>query len=335
MRAVRTILLTIFLAMLVVPAPAPAAVASWPGRTITFWDASGERNAVNRAVVAWNASGVRMRFVRATSLRRAQLVIRNQPRLSCGDGLASTGYPGAGRQAVLWVRHVAIPTTQTCAWPSQTLVVAHELGHVLGLEHELRACSVMNPGITDGVAPVRCFGSGFDPDLATDAMSGVWRCRILEAVDVRRAIRRYGGTAAPVRRYPWCNLFPTPTTPTMAATVPGGFNDRILVSVVRPADQPLVAWLRPQSFLQPALQVHATAGACATRPLTDLDAPDTEVVRTVAWSTTTVGGTLEVLYWPLTPGATYCVAAWNRNALGKYGARSTTITVTVPAEATA
>jgi hypothetical protein len=42
-----------------------------------------------------------------------------------------------------------------------------------------------------------------------------------------------------------------------------------------------------------------------------------------------------VLYWPLTPGATYCVAAWNRNALGKYGARSTPITVTVPAEATA
>ena len=62
--------------------------------------------------------------------------------------------------------------------------IAHELGHVLGLGHETRGCSLMNPtGTLQG------------PSLCPKARLWQWRCRLLTGDDVAGAVALYGGTA--------------------------------------------------------------------------------------------------------------------------------------------
>ena len=57
---------------------------------------------------------------------------------------------------------------------TMTLVVAHELGHVLGLDHEDRFCATMNSYLVDG-----------HPEYCLAAPAGKWICRLLRADDVR------------------------------------------------------------------------------------------------------------------------------------------------------
>jgi hypothetical protein len=73
------------------------------------------------------------------------------------------------------------------------LVVAHELGHVLGLDHEDRACATMNAYLVKR-SPERC----------QEAPEGKWICRLLRADDVRGAVSLYGGTARPIRGPEFC-----------------------------------------------------------------------------------------------------------------------------------
>ena len=73
------------------------------------------------------------------------------------------------------------------------LVVAHELGHVLGLDHEDRVCATMNSYLVNG-SPERC----------PAAPAGSWICRLLRRDDVCGAVRLYGGTVRPIRGPQFC-----------------------------------------------------------------------------------------------------------------------------------
>jgi hypothetical protein len=76
---------------------------------------------------------------------------------------------------------------------TMALVVAHELGHVLGLDHEDRICATMNSYLVNR-GPERCQA----------APEGKWICRLLRADDVRGAVSLYGGTVRPIRGPEFC-----------------------------------------------------------------------------------------------------------------------------------
>lgn len=159
--------------------------AAWPGRpaTISYWNGSPYRAEVRAAVRAWNRSGARVRFVPAPR-GRARVPITTVPRASLG---ADLGYASIGAQARTYV-HLA-PPFRGYDRPLMTTIVAHEFGHVLGLDHEPRRCATMN-------APVWA-GCGRTPP-----------CGVLQLDDVRGAVARYGGR---VRRPPPTFCPPAPT----------------------------------------------------------------------------------------------------------------------------
>ena len=169
------------------PAASPTAGISaviggsrWPGRgvaRIRYFNASSAKWPVAQAVKAWNTSGARVRFV-PVPRRRAQVVITNS-RGPASDtalwGFASVGYiyPGGGFVHLSPLAHPRRPHY------SMAGVATHELGHVLGLNHEDRRCATMNTALW--------------------ASCGNRPCRLLERDDIRGAIQLYGGRAKLVR----------------------------------------------------------------------------------------------------------------------------------------
>ena len=164
----------------------------WPGTSVRYYNASPQNAAaVQDAVRAWNASGVRVRFV-PTTRKRAQIIIRTGPR-GC-SGFAQIG--SQGRFGML--------IGSGCERRFMALIAAHELGHVLGLSHEMGRCATMNPTILNWVGD-RCKQVRGDP--------WQYRCRLLERDDVRGAIRLYGGSVNPKAvGVAWCDRF-APLTP--------------------------------------------------------------------------------------------------------------------------
>src|SRR4051794_21266162 len=144
----------------------------WPGGRITYWNGSKRnRKYVAAAVRAWNASGIRVRF-RAASKRRARVWILNDSG-QC-SGFAQIGYSRYVRRARV---HLGAPS-KWCD-DQMRVIVAHELGHILGLGHENRRCALMNSAVW-----LHC---------ATPKEGWRTRCRLFETDDLRGAKRRYGG----------------------------------------------------------------------------------------------------------------------------------------------
>jgi hypothetical protein len=119
----------------------------WPGKRVTY-NSTGPRSGkllVDRAARVWNRARVGVRFKRSSS-GRADVIVSGVT--GACHGQAYMGYPG---ERASWL-YVA-----PCPSRLMVLVMAHEFGHVLGLDHEMRRCALMNYGVDTGTGtPSRC-----------------------------------------------------------------------------------------------------------------------------------------------------------------------------------
>jgi predicted Zn-dependent protease len=162
----------------------------WPGKTIRYYVAArGYATAVDTAARNWNRAGVGMRF--AASGRASADVVVAYGAARCG-GVSPMGY-GRPQDATV-VRLGAGCSTQFIV-----LTATHELGHVLGLDHESGHCARMNPSFSPEGTPTRC---------ARHPLS-YWLAHPLTADDVAgaKAIYRSGaqpdGTGDPYQHDPY------------------------------------------------------------------------------------------------------------------------------------
>jgi hypothetical protein len=207
----------------------------WPARTITYWDGGPNPAAVKKAVRAWNRSGARVRFVPARRARADIWISRY--RTPC-RGYAQIGHDPA-------VRHAPLRLGRCIDGPTAEGVAAHELGHILGLDHERKRCAAMN-ATTAALCRAKPY---YVP------------CHPLERDDVRGAIRLYGGRArlGPRRL---CPRLGPPEPPAGLRLVPGPDGDGTLELELRPRRV-----LIPGSFApRPLITVHRFEDACPPGP---------------------------------------------------------------------
>jgi matrixin len=158
----------------------------WPTRAITYYtETQAYAWSVDTAAYAWNTSGAQIQFVKSSRANAKVLV------------------------GIRWYRHAGDATVHRVGGAfvraevgiqgghdryEMALIVAHEFGHVLGLDHQTGVCATMNPSVGD--------------DHTTSCPAppvGTWTCRLLQADDVRGAVALYGGAVRPWRGSPFCN----------------------------------------------------------------------------------------------------------------------------------
>jgi hypothetical protein len=158
----------------------------WPTATITYYNEVPAYSwAVDTAAYAWSSSGARVQFLK-TSRRDAKVLVGIRWFKIAGDAnvqRVNGRFIGA---------QVGIRSGQDRY--TMALVLAHELGHVLGLDHEDRGCATMNSYLVN-----------YGPEHCPAAPAGKWVCRLLRVDDVRGAVSLYGGTVRPIRGPEFCS----------------------------------------------------------------------------------------------------------------------------------
>ncbi len=163
---------------------APSAPQVWPGIAIGYRDLTGAHGyhaAVRHAVTAWNRVGLGVRFVPAPAGQSMVQIVYSSGRCLSGvAGRAPIGFQRFGARVVL----------RSCPAIVRYLLVAHELGRVLGLGNNDDTCSLMNTkGASDGqtfAAPARC--SRYAPPA--------WLPRLVDPLSAARARALYAAPQA-------------------------------------------------------------------------------------------------------------------------------------------
>jgi hypothetical protein len=178
------------------PVAASSSPRAWKNGIVRYYDGSGMRQTVLTAAGRWNASGAHVHLLEVDSPRKADLIITvNDRRLlslcgrDCLGYTTSIGRPRSGKTTVLLAQELRGNPRPLSVW-----VAAHELGHVIGLQHhDGRACSLMSPHAFD----TRCA-----PSLAANPPTLEQLACVPAPADVEAAARLYGG--APTRSDPRC-----------------------------------------------------------------------------------------------------------------------------------
>jgi hypothetical protein len=197
LRAARELLLALVPAIVlaavlwqVLPVAASSSPRAWDKGVVRYYDASGMRLTVVTAAARWNQSGAHVRLEEARSPKDADVVIQSDDgwlfRLCGRDCLGYTtsiGRPSQGQTTVLLAGELGGNPRPLSVW-----VAAHELGHVLGLQHhDGNACSLMSPHAFD----TRCA-----PSLAATPPTLDQLACVPAPADVEAAARLYGGEPA-------------------------------------------------------------------------------------------------------------------------------------------
>jgi hypothetical protein len=262
---------------------------AWPGGVVRYYSAAPDQAwALQQAVDAWNESGAHVHFV-AVPESEAQVVVEHLPVACASHAAASVGY---GRGAHVYISRLD-GRSPFCNRFMSARALAHELGHVLGLGHEVTGCAAMNP---------QDYLQG--PSLCPRAERWEWRCRLLEPDDVAGAIAIYGGYAVPQEGSGDCDLYAASRPPSGLevgwTTVPG----QLRVSFRRPPSARIPAFLVGR--VPEAFQVAFAAGSTCPADPTGLTHYRWDVPA---------GGT-QVVGEMTSPG-TYCLAVWADDAYGR------------------
>ncbi len=264
----------------------------WYSRTLTYYDATGKYRAEVRAAARqWNRSGARVR-IRSASRRSARVLIRVDRRLGANRaGVARyTSINGIVRRATIGIRRNFGDNLRSAAEAraARIAVFTHEIGHVLGLNHENRRCALMNTRLWTRCAAPR------EPYR--------YRCRILERDDIRGVIRRFGGRVR--KRGPaYCFAESAPAAPALAVSTADP--ERALLRV---------AWTMPAGNVA-RVRILRRAGACPTGP----DDPAAQIIVDLPTS----AGAADAGGDAVPAAGAYCYAAFAFGALGRPGPAAT------------
>ena len=148
------VLLSAFVFTTALAAPLAEAAGRFAKPRITYQDKSTYKADVAQAVRLWNAARTPVKLVKAGGRRRANILITTNSNLAPGPGGRPVGGRGGGldfgkRRKSGFVR---LNTTLVDNAPAERVnIVAHELGHALGLGHDMDPCSLMNANSDDAL----------------------------------------------------------------------------------------------------------------------------------------------------------------------------------------
>ena len=183
----RTTLAACLLALLLVPSAGAYRLEGgrWPTTTIRYYnEVPAYTWAVDTAAFAWNSSGAHVQFVKSSRQDADVLLGIRWFKLAGEAHIQRVNGRIVGAKVGIRSGHDRYV---------MALVTAHELGHVLGLDHEDGVCATMNSRL-DVDHPEQC----------PAPPAGMWVCRLLRTDDVRGAVSLYGGRVRPIRGPEFC-----------------------------------------------------------------------------------------------------------------------------------